>query len=181
MSQPGNSLKLLQIQTLLQATPQTLRNELEPLDSAVLRWQPAPDEWCINEIIGHIIETDKNGFAGRIQSILNEDSPQLVAWDIAGTVKRRRDCERNGAELIDELAAMRRENTQFITQLTPDQLARAGTHPNVGRLQVVDLLFEWAHHDYNHVKQILSNVQQYIRPDLGHAQRFFEPETNPYL
>lgn len=31
------------------------------------------------------------------------------------------------------------------------------------------------------MKQILSNVQAYIWPDLGNAQRFFQPELNPYL
>lgn len=166
------SLNLAQIAALLQATPKTLRNELHMLDNDVLRWRPAPEEWCINECIGHMIETDKNGFAGRIQHILNEDQPQLIAWDIAGTVAQRQDCERNGFELLDELEAMRQENTQFITQLSPEQLARSGIHQNVGELQVVDLIFEWAHHDRNHVKQIMSNIQAYIWPDLGNAQRF---------
>lgn len=175
------SLNLVQIASLLQATPQTLRNELSVLDPGVLHWRPTPEEWCINECIGHIIETDKNGFAGRIQTILAEDQPQLVAWDIGGTVAQRRDCERDGFELLDELEAQRQENTQFITQLTPEQLVRSGIHPNVGELQVIDLIFEWIHHDRNHVKQIMTNIQDYIWPDLGNAQRFFEPDSNPYL
>jgi len=167
------SLNLEQITALLQATPQTLRNELSMLDNDVLLWRATPEEWCINECIGHLIETDKNGFAGRIQQILSEDHPQLIAWDIAGTVAQRRDYERDGFELLDELEAKRQENTQIITQLTPDQLARSGIHPNVGELQVVDLIFEWVHHDRNHVKQIMTNIQNYIWPDLGNAQRFF--------
>jgi hypothetical protein len=175
------SLNLSQIQALLRATPKTLRNELSGLDRAALRWRPAPVEWCINECIGHLIECDHNGFAGRIQTILSQDRPQLVAWDIAGAVTRRRDCERDGVELIAEFEAMRQENTQFITGLTPEQLARSGIHPQVGELQVVDLIFEWIHHDRNHVKQILSNIQAYIWPDLGNAQRFSQPQANPYL
>ena len=173
------SLNLEQIAALLQATPQTLRNELNMLGNEALRWRPGPEEWCINECIGHMIETDKNGFAGRIQTILNEDQPQLIAWDIAGTVAQRQDCERDGFELIDELDAMRQENTQFITKLTPEQLARFGMHPNVGELQVVDLIFEWVYHDRNHVKQIMTNIQNYIWPDLGNAQRFIQPVSNP--
>ena len=179
---PNNrSLNLNQIATLLCATPQTLRNELSALDKAILQWRPAPEEWSINEVIGHLIECDYNGFAGRIQTILSQDRPQLVAWDMPGAVIRRRDNERNGLDLIAELETMRRENTQFISQLTPDQLARAGIHPNVGELLVVDLLFEWVHHDCNHLKQIFTNLQDYIWPDLGNAQRFSQPESNPYL
>ena len=181
MTENKARLNLTQIATLLRATPQTLNNELGGLGSEAMRWRPGPAEWCINEVVGHMIECDLHGFAGRIQTILNEDNPLLPAWDIAGTVARRRDCERDGLELIAQLETMRQENTRFITDLTPELLARAGSHPNVGVLCVRDLIFEWIHHDRNHVKQILSTVQAYIWPELGNAQRFFEPGFNPYL
>jgi hypothetical protein len=37
---------------------------------------------------------------------------------------------------------------------------------------VADLLQEWVHHDRNHVKQILANVQAFVWPHLGNAQKF---------
>ena len=181
MTEINGRLNLDQIAALLRASPRTLKNELGMLGNDALRWRPGPDEWCINEVIGHMIECDTYGFAGRIQTVLTGDNPELVAWDIAGTVARRRDCERNGLELMAEFDTMRQENTRFITDLTADQLVRYGIHPNVGELQVRDLIFEWAHHDRNHMKQILSNVQAYIWPDLGNCRRFFEVELNPYL
>jgi hypothetical protein len=51
-------------------------------------------------------------------------------------------------------------------------LTRAGTHPKVGRLTVGDLLHEWVHHDGNHLRQALANVQAYVFPQMGNAQRF---------
>ena len=176
-----NRLNLEQIQQSVRATPQILRVELNHLPADALRWRPAPNEWCINEVVGHLIACDNNGFAGRIQSILKQNQPQLVAWDVAETVILRRDIERDGMELVEELAAKRRENTKFISQLTPEQLQRCGIHPMIGDLRVVDLLFEWIHHDHNHIKQILTNVQDYIWPDMGNSQKFFEPDLNPYL
>jgi hypothetical protein len=176
-----NRLTLEQIQQSVQATPQILRVEQSRLPANALRWRPAPEEWCINEVVGHLIACDENGFAGRIQTILNEDQPQLVAWNVAETVTLRRDIDRDGMELVEELDAMRRENTGFITQLAPEQLQRCGIHPMIGELRVVDLLFEWIHHDRNHIKQILTNVQDYIWPDMGNSQKFFEPDLNPYL
>ncbi len=175
------SLTLKQIQASLQATPKTLQNELNLLPKEALIWRPEPQEWCINECIGHLIECDLNGFAGRIQNILQEERPQLVAWDIAGKVVERRDAERDGLTLLETLATMRRENTQFITSLSPEQFNRVGFHLTVGELSVGDLIFEWIHHDHNHVKQILSNIQAYIWPDLGNAQRFFQADLNPFL
>ena len=58
----------------------------------------------------------------------------------------------------------------------PEDLARAGRHPHVGRLSIADLLAEWVHHDRNHQRQILANVQAYVWPHMGNAQRFSRPE-----
>ncbi|HYU20651.1 MAG TPA: DinB family protein, partial [Chloroflexota bacterium] len=62
----------------------------------------------------------------------------------------------------------------LVAGLTPAQLQRSGQHPHVGELTVRDLLHEWLHHDRNHVKQILSNVQAYVWPRMGNARRFSE-------
>jgi len=45
----------------------------------------------------------------------------------------------------------------------------------VGELTVADLLQEWVFHDRNHLKQILSNVQAYVWPHMGNAQKFTTP------
>jgi len=37
---------------------------------------------------------------------------------------------------------------------------------------VEDLLQEWVHHDRNHIKQILSNVQAWAWPHMGNSQKF---------
>jgi hypothetical protein len=172
MSQAGNSLNLDQIAGLIRATPETIRIMVSKLEPEVHRWRPGPEEWCLNEVIGHLIEADRHGFAGRIQSILAKDRPQFETWDITGTVTQRRDYERDAFDLLEELTAMRESSARLVTGLHPDQLVRSGTHPQVGELRVVDLIHEWVHHDQNHVKQILSNVQAFVWSNMGNAQRF---------
>jgi hypothetical protein len=56
----------------------------------------------------------------------------------------------------------------------PEQLRLAGEHPDVGELRVADLLHEWVHHDRAHLKQLLTNVQAYVWPNMGNAQKFSE-------
>jgi DinB superfamily len=77
--------------------------------------------------------------------------------------------------LLDELARLRRESVTLVAGLGPVDLERDGRHPKVGLLRVSDLLHEWVHHDRNHLKQILSNVQAYTWPHMGNAQKFSEP------
>jgi hypothetical protein len=48
-------------------------------------------------------------------------------------------------------------------------------HPDVGRLRVTDVMHEWVHHDANHDRQILANVQAAVWPHMGNARRFSQP------
>jgi hypothetical protein len=123
-------------------------------------------------VLGHLLEAERRGFAGRIESILAQPGRRLEDWDPGEVVRERRDCERDGRALLREFERAREESVRLIRELRPERLGLSGDHPRVGELRVVDLLHEWAHHDQNHIKQILSNVQAFVWPHMGNAQRF---------
>lgn len=123
----------------------------------------------------NIIETERRGFAGRIRIILAGDDPNLERWDQVAVARERKDCEREAEALVTELLRMRQDSIALVVKLRPDDLARAGLHPVVGELTVADLLQEWVHHDRNHLKQIMANVQAYAWPHMGNAQKFSAP------
>jgi hypothetical protein len=70
---------------------------------------------------------------------------------------------------------MRDASVVLVASLRADELTRVGLHPVVGELSIRDLLQEWVHHDRNHVKQMLTNVQSYSWPHMGNAQKFSAP------
>ena len=174
MADAPSTLSLEQVAALLRSTAQTIRAEAESLGSDGMRWHPASGEWCVNEVIGHILEAERRGFAGRIQRIVAQPGGRLESWDQPAVARQRRDCERDGIELVRELETAREESVRVVLGLTSEQLQLSGDHPQVGELRVIDLLHEWPHHDRNHLKQILSNVQAYVWPHMGNAQRFAE-------
>ena len=174
MQDSPTTLTIEQVAGLLRAALQTLRGEAEPLGEDGLRWHPAPGEWCVNEVVGHLLEAERRGFAGRIQRIVEQPGRRLEPWDQTQVARQRRDCERDGFELLREFEATREESIRMVLALRPDQLQLSGDHPQVGELRVVDLLHEWPHHDRNHVKQILSNVQAYLWRHMGNARHFSE-------
>jgi hypothetical protein len=161
-----------EIAALLPATVAALRAELPALPERVLAWHPAPGEWCVKEVLGHLIEADHRGFSGRIRIILGADTPVLERWEPADVARARGDCVKPAAALLDELAAMRRDSAALVRGLREADLDRAGRHPTVGLLRVRDLLQEWVHHDRNHLRQALANVQAYVWPALGNSQKF---------
>ncbi|MCD6058981.1 MAG: hypothetical protein K0Q89_2511 [Thermomicrobiales bacterium] len=167
-----------QAAALLRATPIFLRAEFEAAPRELLRWRPAPEEWCVLEVVGHLIETEERGFAGRIRTILAEERPRFSTWDPSAVARERQDEQRDPAQLLAEFAGRRTAGAALVETLTATDLARGGDHPEVRFLTVDDLLHEWIHHDANHLRQMLANVQAYSWPSMGNAQRFSAPDSS---
>jgi hypothetical protein len=173
MSHEMPPLSPSQIAELLGATVPALRAELARLPEPLRRWHPAPGEWCAKEVVGHLVESERRGFAGRVRAILAGDDPRLPANDPDAVARARHDCDRDWAALVDELAGLRDASLALIEGLSDADLARGGQHTTVGFLRVGDLLQEWVYHDRNHVRQIMANVQAFVWPHMANAQRFY--------
>jgi len=172
MSQDTGPLAPREAARLLESAAAAIGAELAALPDDVLGWHPAPGEWCAKEVLGHIIESERRGFAGRIRLILANDEPRLENWNQIEVAQARRDCDRTGPALLAEFDALRLDSVALVTGLQVDDLAREGLHPKVGHLRVGDLIHEWVHHDRNHLRQLLANVQAAAWPHMGNARRF---------
>ncbi len=109
MTESSRPLTPGEVARLLESAAAAIHAEIAALGDDVLAWHPARGEWCVKEVIGHLIESERRGFAGRIRLILSSDEPSLEAWDQGAIARARRDCERPAAALITELAALRRD------------------------------------------------------------------------
>ena len=165
-----------QIAGLLRASASQATAELEALGDDWAGWRPAPGEWSANEALGHIIEADRRGFAGRIRRILAEDGIREAGWDQLEVVAERRDHEKSVAAILDEFSAGRAAGLELIASLGEADLERHAIHERVGPVTVRDLLHEWVFHDRNHVRQILANGQARAWPAMGNTRRFSHPE-----
>ena len=141
------------------------------LDSAVLTFHPAPNEWCINEVIGHLIEMDKLAFADRVEVILAEERPSFQGLDVKAIAAAREDCGKETAVLLDQLAQQREGYANWVAQLPTDQLNRALVHHRLGDLTAWDFVCEWPYHDFDHLKQIANNVKAFVWPNMTNNMR----------
>jgi DinB superfamily len=163
-----------QIAPLLAATVASLRAEVRALGDEA-RWQPADGEWSVNECLGHLIEADRRGFAGRIREILAGDEVVLTRWDPPAIAAARHDNEADPIELVEAFAVQRSEGIGLVRSLSAADLARVGLHPEIGPLRVDEILAEWPFHDRSHVRQALAVSQSRLWPQMGATQRFSEP------
>src|SRR5207245_1353226 len=58
-----------QVAEYLEATCALVEAELRALGDDA-SWHFDPREWCANQVVGHVVEAEKRGFAGRIREIL---------------------------------------------------------------------------------------------------------------
>jgi hypothetical protein len=172
------ALDLATIAGLLTAGATVVSAEIAGLGAAA-GWRPAPEEWCANECVGHLIEAERRGFAGRIRRIVDAAKgdqphlpPDLEAWDPPSVAAARRDDRRDPAELVDEFVALRADGVALVRSLSVDDLHRTGVHPDVGPLRVDELLGEWVYHDRNHIRQLLAVTQARVWGQMGNARRF---------
>jgi hypothetical protein len=161
---------------LLGAALQAVRAEVDGLSQTQLSWRPAEDAWCVNEVVGHLLEAERRGFAGRIRTILEREQPVFETWDQPEVARARGDHARDGRELLHEFEDVRLASIGLVAKLTEEQLDRSGIHPQVGRLTVRDLLHEWVFHDRAHLKQIYDIVGALVWPHMGNSRRFSRPD-----
>ena len=176
MSEPSpEPVPVSRIADLLAASAATIVAEMQAL-GADGGWRPEHGEWSANECVGHLIEAERRGFAGRIRQILAADRPDIPAdlegWDPPAVAEARRDHLRPGAELAAEFAALRVDSVALVATLGSADMGRTGIHPEVGPLRVDELLAEWVHHDRNHIRQLRAVTQARIWAQMGNARRF---------
>lgn len=134
-------------------------------------------EWCANEVVGHLIEAERRGFAGRIRTMIAEERPHLQTWVPPAVAAARHDDERNPDDLVAELNRLRDESLTMVRSLDPTALSRIGLQPQVGEVTVSEIAHEWVHHDREHLGQLIALTRRLVWPAMGNARRFFDPDA----
>lgn len=156
---------------LLQGTPAALTALLGHLDDALLSWRPQPADWCIKEVIGHLIVTDQLAFAERIHIIVTGDTPKIPAVHVNQLASERKDAMRPIGDLLAEFGAGRTAVITQLRHLSPHQLAKTGTYPNYGTFHAYDFLYEWPYHDHSHLQQIGNILKAHLLPHMSQTMQ----------
>jgi Zn finger protein HypA/HybF involved in hydrogenase expression len=131
-------------------------------DDEALDRAPAPGEWSARETLRHLVFTETL-LAGRIVRLLAEDEPDLVAWSVTGGQASGDE----GFEATDEPAsalaaryrALRHQTVEQLRTLDDASWARAGRHPEWGRVTVLSQAAYFARHEASHLAQLVAAAQ----------------------
>ena len=151
---------------VLNRTPATLDTLLRGMpDIWVRRNEGRTNEgkgsWSAFDIVGHLIVGERTDWMPRARIIL--DHAEARPFDPFDRFAQTKESQGKSLEqLLDEFARLRKENLAALQALNlqPEDLARRGTHPELGVVTLSELLATWAVHDLTHVHQ-LSRVMAY--------------------
>jgi hypothetical protein len=137
---------------LLAQQPDDLRALLGGIDESRASARPAPTEWSIKEVVGHINDTERV-FAYRAMRIARGDTTPLAGFDQDEFVEATNFNARTLGDLLEEFALQRRANLLCFQPLTEVEIDRRGTASN-NPISVRALLHILAGHVLHHVESL---------------------------
>jgi hypothetical protein len=137
----------------LRSLPRLLAEELAGITEAQATRRPAPDAWCIKELVGHLLDAVEINHK-RLYMMSTQTDPVLDGWDADARVRERGYAARDLKGIIAEIRAIRAETTQLLTTLVNWNWARPGQHPTRGRESIRQRVEDMVEHEGGHVEEI---------------------------
>ena len=153
---------------VLTSTPTTLRSMLLGLSVDWTRSSDDPDSWQPFDVLGHLINGEETDWIPRARMILAQGSDRtFLPFDRVAQFERSKG--KDIIELIDGFADLRTENLEILRswELVEDELDLEGTHPELGRVTLRQLLATWVVHDLNHIRQIATVMAHKYADQVG--------------
>ncbi|MCH7872826.1 MAG: DinB family protein [Planctomycetes bacterium] len=153
---------------ILERTPAALRAMLGGLSEPWVTSNYGHDTFSPFDVVGHLIHGERTDWMPRARMILEHgESKTFEPFDRYAMYEQSKG--RTIGELLDEFESLRCENVIALRglALTPEDLARRGTHPELGAVTLENLLATWTVHDLNHIHQIAKSMGHQLRNSVG--------------
>jgi DinB family protein len=135
-------------------SPSQIARAVSGVSEQALRFKPAPDKWCILEILGHLTDMETL-YAYRIRQMLADEKPVIAPIDQDAWAKNLGYLESSPPELIALYGLNRHANLQLLRRLKPGDLDKSAYHPELKRqFTVAEMVERIGVHGANHLEQI---------------------------
>ncbi|QHZ48862.1 MULTISPECIES: DinB family protein [Bacillus] len=153
---------------ILERTPETLSQLLTRLSREWISSDEGEGTWNAFDVVGHLIEGEKNNWIPRIEMILTKgETETFPPFDRVGQMQQN--AGKTIEQLLGEFAALRRENLKTLRQLVDSEtdFEQTGVHPEFGIVKLREQLSTWVAHDLTHISQIARVLAKRYQDDVG--------------
>ena len=156
---------------VLAGTPPVLSAIVTSLPRTAQDERPSEGAWSPREVLAHLLHAETTSLGPRVKRASEENHLQIQQ----GQTPQPPPGE--GRQMSNEWADARGANLVWLRQLTPEQRAHVVEHPRYGEISVDTYIAEWAYHDLDHLRQILSVLAADLYPHIGPFQELYTPPT----
>lgn len=153
---------------LLQRTPASLESLLNGLNEEWLFGQEGPNTWSPHVVMGHLIHSEKTNWMPRLEIILS--SKEDKTFDGFDRFAQLRDYKDHSIpELTSEFKTIRAKSIESLKSknLSNEDFAKTGFHPQLGSVTLKQLLSTWTVHDLTHIAQIVRVMAKQYSSEVG--------------
>ena len=152
---------------ILRQTPEVLNSLLGNLSG---NWTEKEDSenWSPFDIVGHFIHGEETDWIPRAEIILAQgENRTFVPFDRFAQFEKSKG--KSLSELLETFAGLRKENIEKLQKmnLTGEQLKLKGIHPELGEVNLEQLLSTWVVHDLTHIRQIAIVLAKKYSENVG--------------
>lgn len=138
----------------LQYTPDKVAKLLDGLADEELRWRNSDLEFSALENVCHLRDIEAEGYAPRIDRILNQTNPFLADIDGGRLAVERSYNDQDVEPALKDFVAARTRNLEKLGSASAEQLEREGTLEGVGKLTLKRLTELIREHDEGHIEDL---------------------------
>lgn len=142
-------------------------NLLSDISEELIHWKPSEDKWNLLEIVCHLYDEEREDFRQRTDIILNNPEMELPPIDPQGWVKSRKYSENNFNEMLEKFIEERNNSIKFVKSLINPNWKNSINHKIFGKVTAEYFYYNWAAHDYLHIRQIINQKLNYLKYKTG--------------
>ena len=148
----------------LQETPNRVSVLINDLSDSELRWRNSDGEFSALENVCHLRDIEAEGYATRIDRILDETNPFLADIDGGRLAVERSYNDQDPDLALSAFIIARAKNLEKLSGVRTEQLEREGTLEGVGPVTLKRLAEMMREHDEGHAEEL-----RVLRQNSGYA------------
>lgn len=135
-------------------SPKEIAAAVSGLSDRMLRYKPAPEKWCVLEILGHLADVEII-YGYRLRQMLADTKPVIAPLDQNAWARNLNYLDCPPSELVAFYGLGRHHNVRLLRTLKASDLSKSAFHPEMQReMTVADLVERMGGHGASHLQQI---------------------------
>jgi hypothetical protein len=137
-----------------------LQNAMREFPMEMWDYKPAPDKWCIKEIIIHITDSEINAYL-RCRKIIAENGSTITPYDQDAWAEKLMYTSRSVDTNLELFRLLRVVNYSLLVSLPSEMWGNCINHPETGKITLSDWLKIYSEHVPIHINQMRNNFVEW--------------------